>query len=101
MQAIHPYFLGPHLQLLNSTAHGQQAGLQDVERIYLFHRCLGYGPCQRVLPDFLRQMVAPLFAEFLGIRQPGYRPVFIQYHRSGIHRTSQGTAPGFVYAADD
>ncbi len=82
------------------AAHGQQAGLENVQAVDLFHRGLGHGMAQGLLADEDFQLLAALGGEFLGVGQAVDGPRRIEDHRGRHHRAGQRSAAGLVDAGD-
>lgn len=84
----------------HSAAHGEQAGLEDIDEVDLLDRRLGNRPSQCVVANFDRQCCTALGRQLFGVIKSFNRVRGIEDHRSGDNRAGQRATPGLVYTAD-
>ena len=76
--------------------HGQEAGPQDIDLVYLCRRDDTHGPRQCVTLDDGAQLLSLAVGELLRVVELLVVIVGRQDDRCGIHTTCQTTAPSFV-----
>lgn len=87
---------GLQRKLLHGTAHGEQAGLEDVETVYFRGAGSSDGETEAVLNDPFEAGFPLRRSEFLRVVQALDRRFGIENHRRGNHVAGQTTAAGFV-----
>lgn len=85
-------------QTLHRPLHGQQARLQNIERINFSNARLPNRAAQRVGHDLIVQPLAARRAKRLGVSQALNRPQVVKNDRSGHHRSSQRATARFINA---
>ena len=67
--AVDQYFVWLEPQALDRATHCQQSGLQNIERINLFHAGFGNAAAQRFGADFVKEPLSAQGGEFFGVGQ--------------------------------
>ena len=96
--AVDQHLVRPQSKALDSAAHRQQRGLQDVERVDLLDAGLGDAAAQRLRADLVEQPLAHPLAQDLGVAQAADRLRVVEDHRRSHHRPGQRPAARLVDA---
>ncbi|MOA42131.1 hypothetical protein D3C78_1641600 [compost metagenome] len=88
------------MQPFDGTLHGQHGGMQNVQLIDFLDLGAGNTPAQGFFTDFVVELLATRFGEFLRVIEPQNRPVRIQDHRRRHHRATQRATANLVHASD-
>ena len=98
--AVHQHLQGPGIQRRDGSAHGEQAGLKDIDAVDLAGARVCHRPSQRSALDLGLQDRAPGGRQTLGVVQPGDGARGVEDHGRGGDRPGQGPAAGLVDTGD-
>ena len=94
--AVDDELLWPDFQLVDSSVHSQDAGLEDVDLIDFLCGDDAHSPIHCVMLNFFPELIAHLLVELLGIIEPFILVVGRKDDRSGIHASCQASSSCLV-----
>ena len=98
-QAINKAVVRGRGQSFHRAAHGEMGGTQDVEKVDFFGIRRGHRPLHgRVFGEAVKNFLAALGAQFLGVVEARAGIAAWQDDGSSCHRAGQRAAAGFVHA---
>ncbi|MNV31301.1 hypothetical protein D3C71_1226020 [compost metagenome] len=80
--------------------HGQHGGVQDIQFVDFFDFGASDAPAQGFFADFVVELFAAGFGEFLRVVQAQNRLVRVEDHRRRYHGTTERTASDFIDAGN-
>ena len=97
--AVDEQQLGAQHELVDSSVHGCDRGLQDVQLVDLLGAADAYPPAQRLSLDDGAKELALALGELLGVVEQRVGEALGQDDRSGHYGPSQATPPRLIAAA--